>query len=364
MIKALALALLIGVLILSIGCNVVGPRAVKHGGISYNRALQYTSDQQLLLNIVRLRYRDNPSFLEISSISTSFTLSGNVGTDLTYGNIAGTAEGLIIVEPTVGVTYDEKPTITYMPLKGESFVKQLLTPISGETFLLLYYSGWRIERLFRCMVYRMNDVLNAPRASSPTPDDIPVYEKFVEACGLVQSLRKRYQIFLKVEKKGDKHVFSLNFSEKAARGPEVARIREILGLNPDRLSYPLIQDMTAPHNPDAIIIGTRSVMGMLYYLSTGIEVSERDLAKGIVTLTPDENGTAFDWTRVTDGIFRVKSGDDKPAAVSIQYRGRRFYIDDSDLDSKATFMMVTQVLALQSGDIKMIAPALTISVGG
>ena len=169
---------------------------------------------------------------------------------------------------------------------------------------------------------------------------------------------------MKAEKKGDDTVFSLNFSERVAKSPEVARIREILGLNPDRLSYPLIRDMAAPNNPDAIVVGTRSVMGTLYYLSTGIEVSDRDLAKGIVTLTPDENGTAFDWTRVTDGIFRVKSGKDKPAAVAVQYRGRRFYIDDSDLDSKATFMMVAQILALQSGDIEVITPALTISVGG
>jgi hypothetical protein len=35
-----------------------------------NSAFQQTNDEQLLLNLVRLRYRDTPAFLEVSSISS------------------------------------------------------------------------------------------------------------------------------------------------------------------------------------------------------------------------------------------------------------------------------------------------------
>ena len=54
------------------GCNVVGPASVRTGRADYNIAIQQTNSEQLLLNLVRLRYRDVPYFLEVASVSTSF----------------------------------------------------------------------------------------------------------------------------------------------------------------------------------------------------------------------------------------------------------------------------------------------------
>ena len=58
----------------------------------------------------------------------------------------------------MGVQYEERPTVTYMPLQGDEFVNRLLTPLRMETIILLRHSGWRMDRLRRCCVQRMNDL--------------------------------------------------------------------------------------------------------------------------------------------------------------------------------------------------------------
>ena len=52
------------------GCSSLAPETLRGERADLNVALQWTSDEQLLLNLVRLRYRDTPAFLEVSSIST------------------------------------------------------------------------------------------------------------------------------------------------------------------------------------------------------------------------------------------------------------------------------------------------------
>lgn len=344
------------------GCNTVGPRAVR-SGVDYNMALQYTSDQQLLLNIVRLRYRDTPSFMEIASVSTAYTLGADASIEVGYGRTSD-ALSLGSLKPKVGVRYDERPTVTYQPLRGESFVKQMLTPISAKTLLLLYYSGWSIERLFRCAVFQFHDLPNAPAASGPTPKAAPRFEEFIEVTRVLRSLQSRGVIFLvanRLENQNQEMVF-LEIDKVAVNDPEVEKLRELLGLRPGKSQYPLVADLEAKGSPDAILMGTRSVMGMLFFLSHGVEIPPEDRAAGLVTDTRYPDGSPFDWSRVTAGLFKVRSDGQDRSGVSVDYRGRTFSIDDSDLDSKSTFMFVAQMLALQSGSTKTVSPLLTIPV--
>jgi len=60
----------------SMGCAKLGPTTLKSERSSYNLAVQRTNDEQLLLNLTRLKYRDTPFFMEVSSVASQFTLSG------------------------------------------------------------------------------------------------------------------------------------------------------------------------------------------------------------------------------------------------------------------------------------------------
>ena len=72
----------------------------------------------------------------------------------------------------------KKPTITYLPLNGADYVKNVLSPISLDTILLLTRSGWAADRVFRLTVNKINGVNNASEASGPTPSSAPTYKGF------------------------------------------------------------------------------------------------------------------------------------------------------------------------------------------
>jgi hypothetical protein len=73
----------------------------------------------------------------------------------------------------------------------------------------------------------------------------------------------------------------------------------------------------------------------------------------------------FDWIKATGALLRVRSTSLPPtgAVVSVSHRGNWFFIDDSDLSSKATFSLLSHLLALQSGEVQRLVPLLTLPVG-
>lgn len=169
------------------GCQL-GPSKIESGRAAYNMAVQQTTLEERLLNLVRLRYRDAPMFMSLSSITTSFdfsvagNISGELGDD---GDILGLGAGAV---------HSERPTITYTPLGGETFVKQLMRPVSLDTIVLLLYSGWSFDRVLRTCVQGFGDLANAPTASGPTPDLEPRWREFAEIASLFEVLRKRRAI--------------------------------------------------------------------------------------------------------------------------------------------------------------------------
>ena len=74
---------LLAVLLLTLstpGCiGSLGPRSVELTRNHYNMAAQETTAQELLMNLVRLRYRDTPYFLQIASLSSNLKLGAELG---------------------------------------------------------------------------------------------------------------------------------------------------------------------------------------------------------------------------------------------------------------------------------------------
>ncbi len=348
------------------GCSIVGPSAVKHDGVKYNEAMRYSADQQLLLNIVRMRYRDNAAYLEVVSLSTSYTLAVGASTEaeILKKPTPSSARQLNFIKPKLEGVYEERPTITYAPLTGEKFVRKIMTPINPGTLLLLHHSGWSIERLLRCVVYRMNDLYNAPQVNAPSPDYIPPFEKFVQVTKIMRILQMQNKILLVGRKDGKSHQVLLRIDESANEDTRVMEMRRMLKLRPDMLEYPLVTDIRFDERTDVILVGMRSLANILSYLSHGIEVPKEDLDAGVVSIAHEADGSRFNWLKLTRGIFAVRSGSWGwgEAAIAVKYRGATFYIEDSDLTSKSTFMLLTQIANLQSGDVKTVAPVLTIPV--
>jgi hypothetical protein len=115
LIKTLTAPLLLLCLIL-VGCTI-GPRQLKGNRLSYNVSIQKSNNEELLLNLVRLRYMEIPSFMQVSSVASSFEYS------LALQAEGGWARGDGYVDfprrflnPLLKGSYSESPTISFTPL--------------------------------------------------------------------------------------------------------------------------------------------------------------------------------------------------------------------------------------------------------
>ncbi len=224
----------------------------------------------------------------------------------------------------------------------------MMTPQSLDTLILLANSGWSVERVFAVTLQAMNGIKNAPTASGPTPARKPEYREFRAALKHLRALQVRKLVEL--GRAPDGNGLALRFAPAAANDADAHAFKRMLGLDAGRDHYRLVPELGGSGG-DSITIATRSLIATMNYLSQGVEPPPLDLAAGRVTRTLDNGGEAFDWQHMLAGIFRVHPSAAPPenAAVAIHYRNAWFQILDNDLDSKTTFSLLAQLLALQGG---------------
>ena len=352
-------ALAIIFLVLIFGCAKLGPTTLKSERSNYNLAVQRTNDEQLLLNLARLKYRDTPFFMEVSSVATQFTLStsANARTTLERG-----VNGLLGLGGSVGMV--ERPTVTYSPLQGDKFIQRVLSPLPLQTITLLYHSGWRIERIFQLCFQRMNNIKNAPGASGPTPIRAPQFKNFLAAIKYLGKLQSEDVLNLSYKNENESPQIILHITDEGKNSEAAQNFARILNIEPGRDQY-VISFSPKQSESNQIRVVTRSLLGILFYLSQGVEAPEQDVKEGKVTRTLKKSGEVFDWKEVTGGLLKVRSKSNRPdnATLRIFYRGTWFFIQDSDLKSKSTFSLLSQIFSLQAGKIKDNSPLLTLPVG-
>jgi hypothetical protein len=324
-------------------------------------------DRQLLTNIVRLKYRENPMFLEISSITENWKAGLSVGLDKMKFPTAGWQKGKdAYLGPKAVFEDSNSPTISFRPVTGKEFIKHLMTPIPLHVALGMSSSGWKLQRVFNTCVEKINDVENAPNASGPMPWNKPKYEKFYEMTDLLKSLEDAGLIIVGVDPDNSKNLM-MRIKEGAHKSKDVASLKKILGLDPNKNEFRFDVNFLKSSGNE-LVVRTRSLLGVLFYLSHAVEVPPEDIERGIVQTTVNSDGSVFDWAANASGtLMRVHCSKNKPtdAFVSTFYRGNWFYISDDDLHSKSTFMFVSMLFNLQAGEATSndVAPMLTIPIG-
>src|SRR5579885_3566461 len=146
-------------------CGCLGPKAVRYTRIKYNEVIRDTNDQQLLMNIVRLRYADSPVFIDLPTITSQFEVSGGGNYLGGYGNQAPRRASL----GSGQMSLRDTPTLSYHPRDGRESAKALLTPLSADLFSFVN-AGANIEESMLWAINDINDVPNAPRATTLTPN--------------------------------------------------------------------------------------------------------------------------------------------------------------------------------------------------
>ncbi|MEJ2069848.1 MAG: hypothetical protein P8X58_05475, partial [Syntrophobacterales bacterium] len=176
----------------AIKISSIGPRQLKGNRLSYNVSIQKSNNEELLLNLVRLRYMEIPSFMQVSSVTSSFEYS------LALQAEGGWARGdeytqfpRRFLNPLLRGGYVESPTISFTPLAGEKFVSQLLTDVTPQRFWFLHRSGWKIDLLLDLLVRRLGPLQNPNAFEYGKPEYLKKERKFQQFAGLLREFLRR-----------------------------------------------------------------------------------------------------------------------------------------------------------------------------
>jgi hypothetical protein len=153
-------ALLCGVLLAGLqACSSLGPSTLSEGRPAYNEAIAATNAEQYLSWIVRMRYGLPTAQLAVSSITASVRFSSSANVEVGVGDSSNYLGNLVPLSG--GVTYDENPTISYVPLQGMEHVRSLLSPVPMDILALLLNVNARPQAVLAMTVKRINGVPNA-----------------------------------------------------------------------------------------------------------------------------------------------------------------------------------------------------------
>jgi hypothetical protein len=277
-----------------------------------------------------------------------------------------------------------------------------------ESFQLLAKESWFTNRFLRVVVRNINDVDNASSASGPTPDLKPEYEQFAYLASRFLELQKyggRIELAQEnlvavaapvlLSPSPIDHVSSRQILQAAETGhqwkrsedgkwtlwtlppvsptlvmriapdaldsAEMQEVREILELDPNKNYYRIRTDSYGqfkhpnakrtsgkpPELREELVISTRSVKEMMFYLSHAIEVPKSH--QRLVRQTFDCEGRPFDWREMTGDLLciHVRRFRPRKASVAVPYNGYWFYIEEGDIDSKRTFDLLLELFNLE-----------------
>lgn len=344
-------SLLLLVVVLLNGCASVGPGTITRDRFDYTTAIGDAEQEQLLVNIVRMRYLEAPVFLRVASIINQYSLEGSVS--LSAMNASGGAPD---TQSVGGVgRWIDRPTITYTPIAGRTFAQNLLRPIPPDALLALVQAGWSGEFLFRMAVRSVNGVDNESASPMSRKSADPEFREFLR---LWRELRKRRVLGLRRDDSGATVKF-FGYIDEDLVSPDavddVNRLRSLLGLEPSisefNISYGLI-----PGDRNEIVLLTSSILEIISELSWRVDVPPEHVQAGR-TFSTYRTSAVFDAP-----IFQVHATAEKPvdAYVAVYERGVWFYIEDNDLISKRTFALLQVLLSLTESSEGAAGPVVTI----
>lgn len=342
----------VGMMIINLsGCASFGPKTISPDRIDYIQEIGESWKKQMLLNIVKLRYFDPPTFLDVSSIINQYGLESQINADARWywpaSSITGSSAG------TGGYSrYSDKPTITYTPLSGQKFTKNLLTPIPPVAVISLVQSGWPIDMIFSFAVKTVNGVNND--AAMLTPDARK--EDFEILIKSLRSVQLAGVSDIRLEKIDDKEsvVFVIaDGDQKEKYNKEVENIHKVLKIKSKNNTYRITYGSLAK-NEDEIALLTRSVLEIMLEMGSMVEVPRKHLEKKWVKESVPISGS--------NALVHIYSGRDKPAEsyAAIKYQEHWFWIDSGDINSKRNFALLMIFMSLTESDQKTSGPLLTI----
>jgi hypothetical protein len=323
------------VLALLAGCTHLGPKTVAVDRFDYSTAIAESWKQQTLLNIVKLRYMDLPVFVDVASIVAGYSMQTGVSVNGTLSSDKA-IQGNFLAAGGQAI-YTDRPTITYVPLTGEKFLRGLITPIDPKHIFFMLQAGYAADFILALTVESLNGLRNRSAAAGAVREADP---EFIRALQLMREVQAAGAVGMRVEEdkaKGQTAVLFFRQDEIPADIVEKeAEIRRLLKLPAEQQKYVLTYSPVRGATNE-LAVNSRSMLQIMAAFASYLNAPEAHLKEHRVLpalehLTPESRM----------GAVRIYSGKGKPADAfaAVHYRGHWFWIDDSDWQTKRALTAV------------------------
>jgi hypothetical protein len=302
----------------------------------------------MLLNLVRLRFTEVPTFLAVNSVLTQYVWTGEIG----VAGASGDSNGFPAwsVGGSGNLRYIERPTVTYTPLSGQEFAAQLLSPVRADVVFSLVSSGWPPKDLLVMALQRIGDVENVRFSAAPgeARDESPEFERVVE---LIIELAGRGAIELIRSEPADASFLEFSTSTDDETRAMIRELKVLLKLEEDLLRFRVTRRIVG-RAPGEITVRMHSLLELMGLLSAGVEAPGAGVAGG-----------APIHADAMPLVVRCHAERPDNAFVAVQYAGDWYWLDRSDEQSKRSFGLLIYLFQMQASQLQGPGPLLTVPVG-
>jgi hypothetical protein len=336
-------------------CTHLGPQTIAVDRFDYSTSVADSWKQQTLLNIVKLRYVDLPVFMDVASIVSGYSME----TSVSAAGQLSSAEAIQRNSATLGgaARFTDRPTITYVPMTGEKFLRGLMTPIDPKNIFFMLQSGYAADFILALTVESLNGVRNRTSTWGTVREADPEFLRLLE---LLRDVQAAGAIGMRVEEdkaKGSTGVLIFRREELPAETmAKSAEIRRLLKLAENEQKFVLTYSPVRGAENE-LAVNSRSMMQIMSAFASYLDVPEahqrdRSALPGLAHATVDGRQAGV----------RIHSGKDKPrdAYAAVQYRDYWFWIDQGDWQTKRAMTAVMFFFTLTDTGATERLPLITI----
>jgi len=337
------------------GCTHLGPRSIPVDRFDYSTSIADSWKQQTLLNIVKLRYMDLPVFVDVSSIVAGYSLQ----TGVTVGGVVSSEHAVQGNYGSIGGQgiYTDRPTITYVPMTGEKFLRGLITPIDPKNIFFMLQSGYAADFVLGLTVESLNGVRNRSTAGGTVREADP---EFVRALGLLREVQAAGAFGMRVEEdkvKGSTGVVFFRRDDVTADILEkAAEVRQLLKLPADQQRFVLTYSPGRGAEGE-LSVNSRSLLQIMGAFASYLDVPAAHL-QDHSAVPAFENASPESRQQQV----RIRSGKDKPvgAFAAVHYRDYWFWVDEGDWQTKRAMTAIMFFFTLANTGGNETLPLITI----
>jgi hypothetical protein len=310
-------------------CSHLGPGTITTDRFDYSTAIADSWKQQTLLNIVKIRYMDLPVFVDVASIVSGYSLETTVSGGQTWPDD--------IISLGGSARFTDRPTLTYVPMTGEKFLRGMITPIEPKNIFFMLQAGYAADFILGLTVESLNGVRNRSVAAGAMREADP---DFVRALELLREVQAAGAVGMRVEEDKSKNQTAVLFFRRDDVPDEIthkaAEIRRLLKLPEGQ------QKLVLTYSPmrgadNELAVNSRSLLQIMGAFSTYMDVPEAHVKDQSAVPTIANNDTDTKKTAVKIHSGRIKPLD---TYASVFYRGHWFWIENSDWRTKRALTAV------------------------